>query len=98
MGTVILELLPMILGSAIMPVAIIVVIVLLMGEKGTLRAAAWIAGMSVVRLAQGIVFGFVYGAAHADDSASGPSPITSTLLLVWRVVRHQRHQSLPEGI
>lgn len=84
MGTVLIDLLPMILASALVPVGLIINTILLMGENGKTRSAAFIAGITLSRLIQGALFGFIFGAA--SDASNGPSPVTSTLLLVAGVV------------
>lgn len=84
MGQVLISLLPMIIGSALVPVQIIMVILLLTGEKqGVLKASLFVLGMSLVRLAQGIVFGFILpNSAIAQTADDGPALIKSTLLLI----------------
>lgn len=84
MGEIIIELLPMILGCAIVPVWLTVNLIILMGARGVVRSAAFIAGVTLVRLLVGVLFGFVFG--PSPDSAGGPSPVTSTLLLVVGVL------------
>jgi hypothetical protein len=82
MGNVVISLLPLIAGSAILPVGIIIVIIMLMGENGPRRALAFIGGLTLMRLIQGVLFGYVFGASAAVEDASGPSPVTSTLLIM----------------
>jgi len=82
MGTVILEMLPVILGAAIVPIWIIIVLFLLRGEKGLPKALAFVAGISAVRVAEGLVFGYIFNSSKAASSDSGSSTIVSTLLLV----------------
>jgi len=83
MNTVIVELLPMILGAALTPIEITIVLLMLASRRGLAKAAAFVLGVTVVRLLQGVLFGIVFGAspdATAEDG--GMSPVTSTLLLV----------------
>jgi len=83
MSTVIVELLPMILGAALTPIEITIVLLMLASRRGLAKAAAFVLGVTVVRLLQGVLFGIVFGAspdATAEDG--GMSPVTSTLLLV----------------
>jgi len=76
-------LIPLIVGSAILPVQITITILLLRSEGGLTRAVAWVSGMTLVRLGQGIVFGLLLGDVAAEGSAGeGPGPVASTLLLV----------------
>ena len=81
-GNAIVELVPLILGAAIVPVWIIIVLFLLRGQSGLLKAAAFVAGISAVRLAQGIAFGYVFGASQDASGQGGSSSIVSTLLVV----------------
>jgi hypothetical protein len=72
----------MIIGSAVVPVQIIMVILLLTGEKqGPLKAILFVLGMTIVRILQGVLFGFILPSSSgaADDN---PAIIKSTLLLV----------------
>lgn len=79
---VLLTLLPVIAGATLVPIYPILVMLLLQSNRGLGKAIAFVAGALVVRLAQGILFGFVFGAAieaHPDD---GADLIASTLLVV----------------
>ena len=85
MGSVIVSLLPLIIGSALVPIQIIIVILLLKSPRqGLLKASAYVGGMTTLRLLQGLIFGLILtnsAAATAEESA-GKSPVVSTLLLV----------------
>jgi hypothetical protein len=82
MGYVIVDLLPLIVGAAVVPLYAIVVLVLLQTEGGLLKTIAFVAGGVTVRLVQGILFGLVIGAACKENSEPGPKLIVSTLLLI----------------
>ena len=82
MGTVIVSLLPLIVGAAVVPIWIIMVLFLLRSEGGLLKAAAFAAGAIIMRLAQGMLFGYVFGKSAEASGDSGSSVIVSTLLLV----------------
>jgi hypothetical protein len=83
MSDVILTILPMILGSALVPIWIILVLLLLRSSNGLAKAGAFIAGATTVRLAQGVVFGLLFGASQAvSNEPHAPSPVVSTLLLL----------------
>ncbi len=82
MNNVFVELLPLILGAALVPLYPIVVLLLLLGEGGLRTAVAFVAGVLAVRLAQGVLFGWVFGAAAEAYPDDGPQIIASTLLLV----------------
>jgi hypothetical protein len=80
---------PLIIGSAVVPLQIILIILLLKSpSQGLLKAIAFLAGMTAVRLLQGVVFGLVLtgGADGSVDEASEKSFIASTLLLVLGIL------------
>ena len=83
------SLLPLIIGSAVVPVQIIMVILLLTSEKqGPLKAIALVLGMTVVRVAQGLLFGLVLtgGGSEQADASGGTGWIKATLLLVLGIL------------
>ena len=74
-------LLPLIVVSALVPVQITLTVLLLRASVGT--AAAWVGGMTVTRLAQGLLFGFVFaGAGAVSEGQDGPGLAVSVVLLV----------------
>ncbi|MCU0477591.1 MAG: GAP family protein [Chloroflexi bacterium] len=79
-------LLPLILGSALVPAQIVVTILLLRSRGGRIVAVAWIAGMTVARLAQGVVFGLVLDVGSAGEASDEGGWILSSVLLVLAVV------------
>lgn len=79
-------LIPLIVGSAVLPIQLAITILLLRSGSGRLTAIAWVAGMTAVRLAQGIVFGFVLGTGAGTEGPTRPGPMVSTLLLVVAIV------------
>jgi hypothetical protein len=82
MREVIVNLLPLIVGAAVVPVYSIAVLLLLQSKGGLLKASAFVAGGSSARLVQGILFGLVFRAACKEYPEAGPRLIVSTLLLV----------------
>lgn len=88
MGSTIISLVPLIIGSAVVPIQIIIDILLLKSPKqGLLKASAYVGGMTTLRLLQGLIFGLILtnsAAAPAEESA-GKSPVVLTLLLVLGV-------------
>lgn len=85
-GNVIVELIPFIIGAAVVPLYIIIVLLVLRGEGGEAKAAAMVGGMFALRLAQGIIFGYVFSANSNAGDSSSPSRVVSTLLLVLAVL------------
>lgn len=85
-GSVLVDLLPLMIGAALVPVPIIIVLLLLSSQHGLLKAAAFLAGAIAVRLAQGIVFGYILASDPAATSETGGNLIVSTLLLVIGVL------------
>jgi len=79
-------LVPLIIGSAILPVQIAITVLLLRSGAGRIGAVAWVAGMTVVRLAQGIVFGLVFSRAAETGGDSGAGLIESALLMVVAIL------------
>jgi len=79
---VVINLLPLIVGAAVLPLWIIAALLLVRGEGGVLKAAAFAAGAMMLRLLQGILFGYVIDAAADANGGGGSNLIASTLLLV----------------
>lgn len=89
MDSIVVSLLPFIIGSALVPVQIIIVILLLTGEKrGPLKAIAFVLGMTLARLAQGALFGLIFTGGSGDpaDSEVGVAWVKSTLLVVLGIL------------
>jgi hypothetical protein len=88
MGTVLVSLLPYIIGSAVVPLQIIIGLLLLKSPKqGLLKAVAYVAGMTITRLLQGLLFSLVLSESVASaEESSGKSPIISTLLLLLGIL------------
>ena len=88
MGSLFVSLVPLIIGSAVVPVQIIIDILLLKNPKqGMLKALAYVGGMTTMRLLQGLIFGLILtnSAASSTEEGGGKSPIVLTLLLVLGV-------------
>jgi hypothetical protein len=86
MGSVIAQLIPFVLGAALAPAWIIIVLLLLTGQRGLLKGSAFVLGMTLTRLVQGVLFGFVFGASSDAAGEDGGSPVASTLLLVLGIL------------
>jgi len=74
------NLVPLILGSAVLPAQTIVTLLLL--RSSTRSAYAWVAGMTTVRLLQGVLFGIVLTASEEHAGPKSPQVVLGTLLLV----------------
>lgn len=77
MSNVLTDLVPLVIGAAVVPVWIMIVLLLLQSENGVAVASAFVGGATVTRLVQGALFGFVFG-----SSAEGDGRISSLLLLL----------------
>jgi putative Mn2+ efflux pump MntP len=82
MSDVFVSLLPLIVGATVVPVYPIIVLLLLQGEGGLRKASVFVAGAVAIRLVQGVLFGYVIGAAIATSPEEAPRLIASTLLLI----------------
>ena len=77
----------MILGSAVVPIQIVLTVLFLRSDAGRFTAVAWVAGMLVIRLGQGLVFGLLFSStSQPSGSENDPSVIVSTILLVTAVL------------
>ncbi len=83
-GALIVSLVPYIIGTALVPVYIILVVLLLKSpHQSLLKAVAFVAGLTATRLLQGLIFGFVFTrSAASTDNSNGKGPVISALLLV----------------
>jgi hypothetical protein len=86
LASVLVDLLPLMIGAAIVPVPIIIVLLLLGNPGGLLKGSAFVGGAVAVRLAQGIVFGYVFTSDPAATTDTGGNLIVSTLLIVLGVL------------
>ena len=80
------SLLPLAIASAVVPVQLVITVLLLRSTRGRAVAAAWVAGMLTVRLAQGVVLGWVVAPVGADSGEGGSSTVASLLLLVIAIL------------
>jgi hypothetical protein len=79
------ELLPMILGNILAPIWLIIVLLLLASSGGVVKASAFVLGMTLTRVGQGLLFGAVL-AASAESSADGGAPVTAVLKLMLGIL------------
>jgi hypothetical protein len=82
---IIFILLPLIIGSALVPFQIIVVILILNNpNQGLVKGIAFITGMTIIRLLQGVIFGFIL--TPNTENSIGKNPIVYAFLLVLGVL------------
>ena len=88
MNSTLASLLPFIIGSAVVPLQIIVVTLLLTSERrGPLKAIAFVLGMTLARLAQGVLFGLVLTGGSGDPAdASNTSVVKATALTILGIL------------
>lgn len=89
MSATLISLLPMIIGSAVVPMQIIMLLLMLTSERqGLAKAIAFVLGMTLVRLGQGILFGLIFtgGQGAAETGSEGSGWIVSTLLTVLGIL------------
>jgi Sap, sulfolipid-1-addressing protein len=80
-------LVPLIVGSAIVPIQIVLTILFLRSDAGRITAVAWVAGMTLARLAQGVIFGLVLSSGEETSGTSdGQGAVVSTILLAAAVL------------
>jgi hypothetical protein len=83
MGEVLVSLLPYIIGSALVPVYLMITILLLKSPRqGLTKGVAYVAGITTTRLLQGLLFGLIFTESIAVEEGGSKSPVISTLLLV----------------
>jgi hypothetical protein len=82
MNSTLASLLPFIIGSAVVPLQIIVVTLLLTSEqRGPLKAIAFVLGMTLARLAQGVLFGFVLTGGSGDPADADNAGVVKAVAL-----------------
>jgi cytochrome c biogenesis protein CcdA len=86
MGSVLIQLLPLMIAAMAMPTWVILVLLLLKTRRGTTKAIAFVGGVTTVRLVQGVLFGSVLSAAVGPRRHSQWVALVSVLLLVTGVL------------
>ncbi|WP_088889908.1 GAP family protein [Leptolyngbya ohadii] len=82
-----ISLLPFIIGAAIVPLQTIINLLLLKSpNRGLFKSIAFVSGMIVTRLLQGLVFGLILSGAAEAEGGSNKSAIRATLLLVLGIL------------
>jgi hypothetical protein len=91
-------LLPLGIGTALVPIPLVVTVLLLRSPGGRGPAFAWVAGMMSVRLLQGLLFGIVFAGALAVGGDRGPVVYGGLLVLavVFLVAAARKAVDAPE--
>lgn len=77
-------LLPLVIGSVLPPIQLVVTILLLRSERGRITAVAWVLGMIIARLVIGGLVALFVSSDEVDAVAEvgGAEPVLGTVLLV----------------
>ncbi|HZQ45441.1 MAG TPA: GAP family protein [Verrucomicrobiae bacterium] len=86
MGRTIVEFIPIMIGAAVAPVWIMLVLLLLRNRGGLSKAIAFVSGQILVRLAQGIVFRGMSGSSTGTQMEERMAIVVDTLFLVGGVL------------
>jgi hypothetical protein len=86
--SVLISLIPFIIASVAMPTWVLLVVVLLTQAKRRVEALAFVGGVTLVRLAQGFVFGLILSAYDVPSIEGGPELelVISALLVAAGIV------------
>ena len=83
MADALVSLLPYILGIAIVPVQIIILLLFLKDpQNGITKGVFFLSGITIIRLLQGFLFGLIFNLGASEADSGGKGPVVSTLLLV----------------
>lgn len=82
MGSVLVQLIPLVIGSVMMPTWVLLVLVLLRKGRGPIEAIAFVSGIVVVKLLQGLIFGTIFGAYDVNHHRSEIEEIIVATLLI----------------
>jgi len=98
----IIKLTPFIIGSAVVPLQVMMIILLLNSPRqGLAKAICLVAGMTTIRFMQGVIFGLILSPEPGETS--GKSSVVSTLLLVLGILllitayKQWRSEDDPDG-
>ncbi|OKH33674.1 hypothetical protein NIES2119_22370 [[Phormidium ambiguum] IAM M-71] len=87
METLLFSLLPYIIGSAVVPLQIIIGLLFLKSDRqGLLKAVGYVTGMTIARLLQGLIFGLILTEAASAEESNDKNLVISTLLLVLGIL------------
>jgi threonine/homoserine/homoserine lactone efflux protein len=80
------SLIPLIVGTAVLPVQVTITILILRAPGGRRTAAAWVGGMTLVRLVQGVLFLAILDIAAQGHDGEDGGVIASALLFLVAVL------------
>lgn len=83
---IIFDLFPMILGTVLAPVWIIIVLLVLRSPNGLVKAIAFIVGITIVRLLQGLLFGYILSGIDSAGASGELSPVILIVLVVLGIL------------
>ncbi|HEX8035756.1 MAG TPA: GAP family protein [Ktedonobacterales bacterium] len=86
MGDVLVQLVPLVIGSLMMPTWILLVLFMLRTTHGLANAIAFVGSITLVRLTQGVLFGTILTAYDVHYGTQALRTIVSALLLVTGIV------------
>lgn len=86
MDTVVLDFLPVMLAAILAPFPILIVLLMLGRQDGLVVAICFVAGLIVVRLLQGLVFGYVFNASPEAQTDVGGKSIKDILFLILGIL------------
>lgn len=86
MGSVLLQLLPLMIAAMAMPTWILLVLFLLRANRRPTNALAFVGGVTAVRLLQGVLFGFALSATIGPRRQSQWEALVSALLLITGIL------------
>lgn len=86
MGSVLLQLLPLMIAAMAMPTWILLVLLLLRANSRPTNALAFVGGVTAVRLLQGVLFGFALSATIGPRRQSQWEALVSALLLITGIL------------
>ena len=98
MGNVLTDLVPLIIGAAAVPVWIMIVLLMLRSDNGVSVAAAFVGGVTLMRLVQGALFGYVLGSSGEGDGRISSLLLLLIGILMWiTAIKKWRKEDDPDG-
>jgi hypothetical protein len=79
---VLVAIIPIVIGAALMPGWIVLTLLLLQRPDGILASAAFIGGITAVRLLQGLAFGVAFASTDVARESGQASAVVSTVFVV----------------